>query len=200
MVHALVNPGFTLLLPLEAVTILLQSLAMQMLTSGILLIGLSGALTDRILQTQGLNLVPSLLNPTLSPAADGKWGAILLLVIYQILSNLGTFYLSAVTNSRDILNAKDSLAYDPATRQAALDNPAEMIANYLEKEGLREKYQVILMGSGAILETVCVGSSFVLTGNLLAPVSAKASCELFLTLMCRAKYWQLQETTFLRKI
>ena len=70
----------------------------------------------------------------------------------------------------------------------------------MQKEGLREKYQLILMGSEALLEIICVGSSFVLTGNLLAPVSAQASCKLFLTLMFRAKYWQLQETTLLRKM
>ena len=76
--------------------------------------------------------MPSLVNPTLSPAADGKWGAILLLVIYQICSNLVRFNLPLPSSPQGILNAKDSLAYDPATRQAALDNPAGMLEKYMQ--------------------------------------------------------------------
>ena len=89
-------------------------------------------MTDRVLETKGLNLVPSLVNPTLTPADDGKWAALALFVAYQASLLVFKALYTMRSNNLDMMNAKDSLAYDPVTRDASSEAAAELVAKFLQ--------------------------------------------------------------------
>ncbi|KAL0055785.1 hypothetical protein WJX82_004303 [Trebouxia sp. C0006] len=188
------NPGLDFTPPVEALIILLNHLANEMLLRAIILKGLSGWVTDRLYEAGAEDTLSLAGDASMSIPDTGKWTALAVLLGVQFGAAAWGFLSPPRITVQGIDNLSD--------KGSSKDSPDEkkqkimgVLAKMTKKLSKQRKAAIIVQTARDSLSTAALGGSFILTDNLLTPFVAGVVCDCLFSVYQRAKFGSLQSKT-----
>ncbi|KAL3139696.1 hypothetical protein ABBQ38_004006 [Trebouxia sp. C0009 RCD-2024] len=187
------NQGLDLEAPVEAGYILLAHFADEMLYRAVILQGVALWVTDRLYEANAEEMIPGIGDNAMAVPDTGKWTALAVLIGMQLGWGARGFFRPARLRLQAVQMGKPNLETPTLESASRKRKETDEVVTHLTKKLTKQRKATVVVDTvRGSLTTAALGSSFILTGNLLAPCLGSVTCDLLFSYYQRSKYQKLK--------